>query len=75
MSAAQIIEELPKLTAAELQAVRQRLTEIAAENSAYVLHDRGIDEIQAAGLRSRLKTFAEDWERPEAAIYDEAQTR
>ena len=75
MSAAQIIEELPKLTAAELQAVRQRLAEIAAESSAYVLRDRGIDEIQAADLRSRLKTFAEDWERPEAAIYDEAQTR
>ena len=75
MSAAQIIEELPKLTAAELQAVRQTLAEIAAENPAYVLHDRGIDEAQAASLRSRLKTFAEDWERPEAAIYDEAQTR
>jgi hypothetical protein len=75
VSAAQIIEELPKLTAAELQAVRQRLAEIAAENSAYVLHDRGIGEAQAAGLRSRLKTFAEDWERPEAVIYDEAQTR
>ena len=75
MSAAQIIEELPKLTAAELQAVRQTLAEIAAENPAYVLHDRGIDEAQAASLRSRLKTFAEDWERPEAAIYDENPAR
>ena len=76
MSAAQIIEELPKLTAAELQAVRRKLAEISAEeNSTYALHDRGIDEVQAASLRSRLKTFAEDWERPEAAIYDEAQTR
>jgi hypothetical protein len=31
----------------------------------------GIDEARAADLRSRLKTFAEDWDRPEAAIYDE----
>jgi ribosomal protein L10 len=72
---AQIINELPNLTAAELQAVRKKLMEIAAENSAVVLHDRGIDEVHAADLRSRLKTFAEDWERPEAAIYDEDQTR
>ena len=75
MSAAQIIDELPKLTAAELQAVRRKLAEIAAENSAMALHDRGIDEVQAADLRSRLKTFAEDWERPEASIYDENPAR
>jgi len=37
------------------------------------LRDRGIGEAQAADLRARLKTFAEDWERPEAAIYDETQ--
>ena len=71
MSAAQIISELPKLTAAELQAVRQKLAEITAENSVVALHDRGISESQAAELRSRLKTFAEDWERPEASIYNE----
>jgi uncharacterized protein (DUF3084 family) len=75
VSATQIIEELPKLTAAELKAVRQKLAEIVSENSAVALHDRGIDEVQAADLRSRLKTFAEDWERPEASIYDEDQTR
>jgi hypothetical protein len=49
--------------------------EITAENSAVALHDRGIDKAQAADLRSRLNTFAEDWERPEASIYDEDQTR
>lgn len=75
MSASEIISELPKLNFAERLAVQQKLAEIAAENSADALHDRGIDEVQAAGLRSRLKTFAEDWERPEAAIYDEAPTR
>jgi hypothetical protein len=75
VSVAQIINELPKLTAAELQVVRRKLMEITAENSAVALHDHGIDEVQAADLRSRLKTFAEDWERPEASIYDEDQTR
>ena len=75
MSVAQIINELPKLTAAELQAVRQKLMELAAGNSAVALQDRGIDEVQAADLRSRLSTFAEDWERPEAAINDEDPAR
>ena len=32
MSAAEIINELPKLTEAELRLVRQRLVEIAAQN-------------------------------------------
>ena len=36
---------------------------------------RGIGETQAADLRARLKTFAEDWNRPEAAIYDEDPAR
>ena len=36
---------------------------------------RGIGEDQAAQLRARLKTFAEDWDRPEAAIYDEDTAR
>jgi hypothetical protein len=75
MSATEIIAELPKLSSVERLAVQKKLAEIASENSAIALHDRGIDEVQAADLRSRLKTFAEDWERPEASIYDEGQTR
>ncbi len=34
------------------------------------LRTRGIDEAQAADLRARLATFAEDWESPEMSIYD-----
>lgn len=75
MSATEIIAELPKLSSVERLAVQKKLAEIASENSAIALHDRGIDEVQAADLRSRLKTFAEDWKRPEASIYDEDQTR
>jgi hypothetical protein len=35
------------------------------------LRERGIEESQAADLRHRLTTFAEDWDRPEMAAYDE----
>ena len=34
------------------------------------LREYGIDEAQAAGLRARLSTFAEEWESPEMDIYD-----
>jgi hypothetical protein len=39
------------------------------------LRERGIDESQAADLRRRLSPFAEDWERPEMAAYDELPPR
>ena len=39
------------------------------------LRERGIDESQAADLRHRLAPFAEDWNRPEMAAYDELPTR
>jgi hypothetical protein len=35
------------------------------------LRVRGIDEVNAADLRRRLAPFAEDWDRPEMAAYDE----
>jgi hypothetical protein len=34
------------------------------------LRARGIDEARAAKLRTRLATFAEDWDSPEMAVYD-----
>lgn len=34
------------------------------------LPSRGIDQEQAANLRTRLRSFAEDWERPDMAAYD-----
>jgi hypothetical protein len=75
MSAKEIIEQLPKLSAAERLAIQRKLAEIASQSSGVLLPERGINEYQAAGLRSRLKTFAEDWERPEACIYDEDPAR
>ena len=38
------------------------------------LRERGIDEVQASDLRRRLSPFAEDWDRPEMAAYDELPT-
>ena len=34
------------------------------------LRSRGIDEAQAAEMRARLASFAEDWDSPEMALYD-----
>ena len=39
------------------------------------LRERGIDESQAADLRRRLSSFAEDWDRPEMTVYDELPPR
>jgi hypothetical protein len=34
------------------------------------LQERGIDEAQAAELRAQLGTFAEEWNSPDMALYD-----
>ena len=34
------------------------------------LQEGGIDEAQAADIRARLASFAEDWESPEINVYD-----
>jgi hypothetical protein len=39
------------------------------------LRERGIGESQAADLRRRLGSSAEDWDRPEMAAYDELPPR
>jgi hypothetical protein len=102
MSAAEIIQELPKLTEAERREVLNKLRELAVQDEeirgcnatvreqtgaldrleesavgyrAINLRACGISEEQAADLRARLKTFTEDWDRPEAAIYDEDPAR
>ncbi len=40
------------------------------EASPIDLRERGIDEGQAAELRARLETFAEDWDSEEMSLYD-----
>ena len=41
------------------------------EPNALDLAEYGIDEKQAADLRARLATFAEDWESTEMEVYDD----
>jgi len=66
--AAKLLSEYESLPPAEKQELLRRSPLID-------LRERGIDEAQAADLRARLKSFAEDWDRPEAAIYDENPAR
>ena len=70
MSRAEIISEIPKLSHADRQEVMRCLLEIEGNNGVD-LPARGIDETQAAELCARLKTFASDWDPPEADIYDQ----
>ena len=71
-AAAKLLSEYESLPPAEKQEFVQ---ELMRRSSVVDLRERGIDEAQAADLRTRLKTFAEDWDRPEAAIYDENPAR
>ena len=41
------------------------------ENARIDLRSKGIDEAHAAELRGRLKSFAQDWDRPDMDVYDE----
>ena len=50
--------------------VRIQIDSVAISSS-IDLAAQGIDERQAADLRHRLGTVAEDWDRPEAGGYDE----
>jgi hypothetical protein len=69
MSRAEIISEIPKLSHADRREIMRRILEVEG-NGGVDLSAGGIDQTHAAELRARLKTFAEDWERPEADIYD-----
>jgi len=57
------------------QVIESRVLVTFLESNGIDLRARGIDEAQAGELRARLKTFAEDWDRPEADIYDKDPAR
>jgi hypothetical protein len=72
----ELLQAFEKLPAQEREEfVQEVLRRLKQHNGVVDLKERGIDEAHAAELRARLKTFSEDWERPEAAIYDENPTR
>jgi len=52
MSATEITNELPKLTAAELRSVRQRLLELAAQNEDVALCDQAA--LEGAAMLDRM---------------------
>jgi len=66
------VELLEPLTGAEGSRV---IVMLVCPTERVDLRERGIDESQAADLRHRLAPFAEDWDRPEMAAYDELPTR
>jgi hypothetical protein len=53
MSAADIINELPKLTEAELRSIRQRLLELAAQNEDVALSDQAA--LEGAVMLDRME--------------------
>ena len=75
----QIKPDTAETIAAEARArglsVDEYLKSLLPHTNGVDLGARGIDEGQAADLLARLKTFAEDWNRPEADIYDENPPR
>lgn len=66
------VELLEPLAGAEGSRV---IVTLASSAGPVDLRDRGIDEAQAADLHHRLAPFAEDWDRPEMAAYDELPPR
>ncbi len=46
------------------------VTFVTSTGAAVDLAARGVAPAQAADLRNRLATFAEDWQRPEMDAYD-----
>jgi len=44
------------------------------ETSDINLQERGIDKAQAAELRAQLGSFAEEWDSPDMALYDNYDT-
>ena len=72
----QLLQAFEKLPAEERQEfVQEVLRRVQPRNGSVELSERRIEKAQAADLRAGLKTFAEDWDRPEAAIYDEDPAR
>jgi hypothetical protein len=55
--------------------VDEYLKSLLPKSNGIDLGARGVDQNQAGDLLARLKTFAEDWNRPEADIYDEDPPR
>jgi hypothetical protein len=67
------VELVEPLTEAE--GSRVIVTWVRQEAESVDLRERGIETSQAGDLRHRLAAFAEDWDRPEMAVYDDLPPR
>jgi DNA-binding GntR family transcriptional regulator len=71
------VEGLYRNGVVELSEIPSRISENTRvivtflENGTVDLAASGIDQQQAAELRARLRTFAEDWESEEMSVYDD----
>jgi hypothetical protein len=61
-----ILSEVPEEIRSETRVIVTFL-----EKNQIDLRERGMDEAEAAELRASLGTFAEEWESPEMAPYDD----
>ena len=59
------LSEMPRSLREDTQVILTFLTPDSLD-----LRARGIDSVQAADLRARLSTFAEDWDSPEMDVYN-----
>jgi len=85
MSAAEIIQELSKLTADERSAVRQRLRELEGQDEVQCLNDSTLATMQELDKReaeddrrarpSRLKKFFSVWDASHSVTVGEKPTR
>ncbi len=68
MSTADILNELPRLTPHERRQIAERLVEL--EDAAQESPTGVMPAEAAADLRTRLASFAEEWDSPEMSNYD-----
>ncbi len=64
-----ILAEQPQDIPEDAQVIVTFLTDPQIDLAAY-----GLDEVQAADLRARLKTFAAEWDDPAMDAYDDYDT-
>lgn len=85
MSAAEILQELPKLTADERSVVRRRLLELEGKEDVQFLNDSTLAMMQELDKReadddrqaraARLKSFFSEWDASHSVTVGEQPTR
>ncbi len=69
-SIVQLVSKLPLHRQFEVKNFAEFLLSREDDSEDVNLAECGIDELEAADLRTRLQAISEDWERPEMGAYD-----